>query len=91
MTEREMHKFADILMERIKSYQESLDGDYKSEVDKITALGVEVKSEPITEESIKGAICVLIEQYEIEMQECIDVEDYKKADLILGKINDLKK
>jgi excinuclease UvrABC helicase subunit UvrB len=86
MTEKEMNKLADIIIDRLKQLQEKLDQQFFKSAEEAGLL-LQMESAEFTQEKFKEE---KIKRLEAELAKALDGEQYELAAALVEKINELK-
>ena len=86
MTEKEMNKLADIIIDRLTQLQEKLDQQFFKSAEE-AGIMLQMESAEFTQEKFKEE---KIERLEAELTKALNGEQYELAAALVEKINELK-
>lgn len=86
MTEKEMNKLADIIIDRLTQLQEKLDQQFFKSAEE-AGIMLQMESAEFTQEKFKEE---KIERLEAELAKALNGEQYELAAALVEKINELK-
>jgi len=90
MTEKEMNKLADFLIERIKKMQRELDIEYFEKVQDMNQGYQITNTEPVTQELLDRETLLLVLELEKMLGTAVADDEFELASQLQKKIKDLK-
>ena len=85
-----MNKLADIIVAKLIDQKEETDKEFFNKIEKINEGNDLIAFETLDSKTINQETDVLLEQLENNLLDAIEAENYKLAEILHKKINDLK-
>lgn len=90
MIEKDMHRLADIIVNKIRALQDELDAQFYEEVEKLNAGWEKIEIDPAMIAALESAQKELLEKLEENLIKAVKDEDFILAGKLRDKINKCK-
>lgn len=90
MTEKEMNKLADIIVDRIRLLQKEMDETFYTTASSLNEAWGLAAIDPAEKKMLDDEYDIVLEQLQLNLQEAINSENYELAAILKQKIKDLK-